>query len=685
MTVSGEDSARSGSLGEDVIRDERVLVLAPYGGDAPLLHRILSRAGLDVQECGDPADLCREIRAGAAAALLAGETLTGESVAKLCDILEQEPSWSDFPLLIMTSGSKEANPWELGQRIRGTSYLIFLERPLRTAVLTSAVRTAVQARRRQYQVRDELMARRRAEEDLRKSVVTSRRQFAEIDAIYRSAHVGLCVLDWQGRFVRINDRMAEMNGLPASEHLGKTPGEVVPEIGKAAESLLTQVLSTGEPILNVEIHGKTPARSGEERTWIEHWLPLEDEDGQVTRVSVVAQEITERMRREEELRRLNRELNRLNEELEERVRERTANLAESEARYRGLVENTLDIPFSLAPDGRIRYVGPQAKRYAFEPEEVEGRHFFQFVHPEDRRRVVAGFRMMVEKGENLPLDFRVRTPDGDVRWLEQRGLLVKDGYGQVTGITGVLRDVTERKRVEVLQARQRQQLRHLAARLASAQDEEQRRIAQGLHDDVAQLLTACSVQLALAERATDSGRRRAVHDEIDGLLAEATEKIRSLSFDLYSSALHRLGLEKALEELCQDMSNRYGMTFRMASHGETGDLDGSVEIVLFKGARELLFNVVKHAGVEEAALSLIREHDSLSLTVEDSGVGFPEAPEEEHVDLGKGVGLFGVRERMLELGGGMRIETAPGEGSRVTLYLPLWDTGAGRLREGSVE
>jgi signal transduction histidine kinase len=265
------------------------------------------------------------------------------------------------------------------------------------------------------------------------------------------------------------------------------------------------------------------------------------------------------------------------------------------------------------------------------------------------------------------------------------GLLVKDGSDQVTGVTGVLRDVTERKRVEALQARQREQLRDLAGRLASAQDEEQRRIAQGLHDDVAQILTACSLKLAVAGKAPDPVRRRALHDEIDDLLAEATEKIRSLSFELYSSALRRLGLGKGLEELCDDMSDRFGVAFEFTGPGQLPDLESATETVLFKNARELLFNVVKHAGVREATVSLIRGPDTLSLLVEDRGVGFPETPEEEHVDLGKGLGLFGVRERMLELGGGMRIETVPGRGTRVTLSLPLRGTGAGYRWEGNIE
>lgn len=147
---------------------------------------------------------------------------------------------------------------------------------------------------------------------------------AEIDAIYRAAPVGLCVLDTELRYVRINERLAEINGVAAEDHVGRRVREVVPWLADEAEPLLRRVIVTGEPVLDLEISGETLAHPGRSRTWVESWLPLRAPDGSVVGVNAVVHEITDRKEAE-------RQLRLANEQLEERVAERTA-LAETRAR-----------------------------------------------------------------------------------------------------------------------------------------------------------------------------------------------------------------------------------------------------------------------------------------------------------------------------------------------------------------
>jgi PAS domain S-box-containing protein len=143
--------------------------------------------------------------------------------------------------------------------------------------------------------------RKRMEETLQKSQEQTRRQLEEIEAIYNAAPVGLCVFDRELRYVRINERLAEMNGIPAALHLGKTVRQMIPDLADLAEHIAGQIFATGEPILNIEFSGTTQAQPGVIRTWIEHWLPLKDTSGSVVGINVVAEEITERKRAEENL------------------------------------------------------------------------------------------------------------------------------------------------------------------------------------------------------------------------------------------------------------------------------------------------------------------------------------------------------------------------------------------------
>lgn len=167
----------------------------------------------------------------------------------------------------------------------------------------------------------DISERKQMEESLRQSEETARQRLAELEAIYDSAPIGLCVLDQQLRWVRINERLAEMNGFPVQAHLGRSVRELLPDLAPMAEPVLRQILEKDQPVLNLELHGETPAQLGVERTWREHMFPLHNHDGAVIGINIVAEEITERKRQE-------RELKELNATLERRVADRTKELEE---------------------------------------------------------------------------------------------------------------------------------------------------------------------------------------------------------------------------------------------------------------------------------------------------------------------------------------------------------------------
>jgi len=130
----------------------------------------------------------------------------------------------------------------------------------------------------------------------------SRARLAELESIYRTAPIGLCILDRDLRFLRINERLAEINGRSAADHIGRSLREMAPDLADQASVLLARVLETGDPLADVELVGETPAAPGRRRTWLENWAPVRDETGAVIAVNVSAQEITERKHLEERLR-----------------------------------------------------------------------------------------------------------------------------------------------------------------------------------------------------------------------------------------------------------------------------------------------------------------------------------------------------------------------------------------------
>jgi len=145
----------------------------------------------------------------------------------------------------------------------------------------------------------------RAGEALRQSQEETRRQFAELEAIYATSPLGLCLLDTDLRFRRINPRLAELNGFSVEQHIGRTVRDLLPAVADEAERKMQQILETGEPI-RFELRGETPAQPGIQRVWDESWYPIRDATGQISAVGVVVEEITERIKAEEALRKADR-------------------------------------------------------------------------------------------------------------------------------------------------------------------------------------------------------------------------------------------------------------------------------------------------------------------------------------------------------------------------------------------
>jgi PAS domain S-box-containing protein len=166
----------------------------------------------------------------------------------------------------------------------------------------------------------------RAHQTIAESEARMREQFAELDQIYQTAPIGLAVYGPDLRYLRVNEQLARINGLPADKHQGLMTRDVNPSVAKPVESYLRQVFSRGESILNVEIRSAMQAAPGAERTWLVSFHPLRGTSGVIFAISVVVLEITERRRAQEAL-------------------------SISEARNRELVENSNYGIFRISPDG----------------------------------------------------------------------------------------------------------------------------------------------------------------------------------------------------------------------------------------------------------------------------------------------------------------------------------------------
>jgi signal transduction histidine kinase len=237
-------------------------------------------------------------------------------------------------------------------------------------------------------------------------------------------------------------------------------------------------------------------------------------------------------------------------------------------------------------------------------------------------------------------------------------------------------DVTERKRAEEALRRshedlqeQARQLRELAGELTRVEQRERQRLAQVLHDHLQQLLVGAKFQMLPLLRAGD-GRQRRSAAGVDDLLTQSIQVSRDLTGELSPPVLHEGGLAAALEWLVLWMRQKHGLSVRLRAEGAPEPASEDLRVLLFRAARELLFNVSKHAGVRKAVVRLSARDGRIELEVADRGKGFdPQALRQGRRTSG-GFGLSSIRQRLELLGGSFQVASAPGAGSRFTLAAP---------------
>ena len=255
-----------------------------------------------------------------------------------------------------------------------------------------------------------------------------------------------------------------------------------------------------------------------------------------------------------------------------------------------------------------------------------------------------------------------------------------DGAGQVEFLVFALEDVTERKRAEdQLRAlnealeRRTAQLRQLASELTLTEQRERRRLALILHDHLQQLLVGAKMRVEMLESRLQQSDMPEHIRQVAEILGESIEASRSLTAELSPPILYEAGLAAALEWLGRQMQDKHGLAVEIEANPDTpiDPHDQSISVLLFQSVRELLFNIVKHARAKSAQVRLSwLDGEMIQIVVADQGVGFDLARLGAEGASG-GFGLFSIRERLQMMGGRLKVDTAAGRGTRVTLVAPI--------------
>jgi len=377
---------------------------------------------------------------------------------------------------------------------------------------------------------------------------------------------------------------------------------------------------------------------------------------------------------------------------EEQKRAAERSLRESEERFRLLVSSVKDYAiFMLNPAGQVISWNEGAERIkGYKKEEIIGRDMSIFYTAEgiQREEPQNNLSRAKEYGRFENEGERVRR-DGSVFWANVVIDAIYDTKGKLIGFAKVTRDITELKKLELQRqrfneeleeqvkmktaelSRSYQDIRQLASHLQDVREEERASIAREIHDELGQQLTGLKMDLSWITK------RKTMQDDIEvrqktttilNLLDTAIKTVRKIATELRPSILDDLGLIAAIEWQSEEFGRRSGISTEFISTMTEFNYSSRIAIGLFRICQESLTNVARHAEATKICISLQeQDNETILLKIEDNGRGF-EVPK---IGDKKTLGLLGMRERTLMMGGEFRIESDPGKGTTLFVTVPL--------------
>jgi two-component system sensor histidine kinase DegS len=338
----------------------------------------------------------------------------------------------------------------------------------------------------------------------------------------------------------------------------------------------------------------------------------------------------------------------------------------SEQRYRYLFENASDAIWVQDVNGYLMESNRAFESLTgFKQAELKGVNLAKFLSQESLA-LAKEIRLKLVNGENYeqPYEQQFFVKDGVSKTVMMSTNAIITG-GRITGFEHVARDVTRERQ-------QQQNVRAYINQITRAQEEERKRVARDLHDDISPsiLILIQKLDILVSGRRPKTAELKNSLQQIRSQAVEALEALRTTAQGLRPRIIDDLGLVAAVEWIAEELERDQQIQVTVEAEGIESELSPETQIVLFRIAQEALNNIRKHARASRVAIRITREDDDIVMTVTDDGIGF-EVPErvEDMVSAGK-LGLMGMYERARLLEGSFQVKSRPGETTRITVRLP---------------
>ncbi len=475
-----------------------------------------------------------------------------------------------------------------------------------------------------------------------------------LEHVYNTSPLGLCLVDLDLKYMRVNTQLAAIDNIPPDKYLGRTVSEVVPDLSDRLTPTFQKVIETGSL---VEISVDLPDSTGETNHYVASYTPLRAADGEIQGVSTVVQDVTTWRRMELALR-------------------------ESEERFRSLCVGAPVGIFLCTEDGRCSYANPACcELLGVEVDGLNGVDWELKLHPDDRSRVRRSWNKAIEENRDYEDQFRFGDDDGRTVWVDA-SLSVQDSGDDSVGYIGTLVDITDRLRSE----RERIQLQ---AELLQAQKlEAVGTLASGVAHDFNNLVMAIQGHVDLARRAlpSDHETQRSI-DIISSAADQAAGVSQSLLTFCHRTPVHRAAVK--FDELIRDSLNMLRRLIPAAIELTHELPDESVWVMADRvQLQQVVLNLtinardaMDHGGVLTVSLEQGEDEQGANcvLRIRDNGVGMSEETLSRIFEpffttksrqQGTGLGMSIVRSMVSDHGGHISVDSQVGVGTCVQVTLP---------------
>jgi PAS domain S-box-containing protein len=369
------------------------------------------------------------------------------------------------------------------------------------------------------------------------------------------------------------------------------------------------------------------------------------------------------------------------EALAEKVADRQPHIPPSslEGQDQHLFEQLPLMSFVVDPHGTVLRVNRQgAEELGYRPEEILGRSVLAVFHPEDHPTVLGHLSRCFNAHEaHKSWELRKIRKDGTLMWVREFARATKDEKG-IPQILIICKDITDRKRAEEDLRRSHEQLQDLTARLHSALEEERTKISREIHDQLGRILTTLKLDLGWVRERLSSAPPT-VRDRLRamaGLLETMGQSMHAICTTLRPIILDQLGLLPAIDRQAAEFQARTGVACKINLLLQRANVDPERATALFRMFQEILANVARHAEATAVTIAVSEKAGQLVLDVHDNGRG---VSERELADP-KSLGLRGLRERAMAFGGTVTISGNPGDGTTVSVTMPLGEARGKAVR-----